>query len=99
MAKVSIVNGGFAPEAGSLDVHIELESGTITGGGSGDIEMEESHDGGLGSKIISEASPMIDREVKIELENEVGHMLSESDNGTQTSERFYILNRFVLIFK
>ena len=92
-AKVSIVNGGFAPESGSVDTHIELESGTITGGGSGDIEMEEAHDGGLGSKIISEDSPMIDNEIKIELENEVGHMISEEDGGTQTSERFYILNQ------
>ena len=92
-AKVSIVNGGFAPESGSVDVHIELESGTITGGGSGDIEMEESHDGGLGSKIISEASPMIDNEVKLELENEVGHLVSEEDDGDQTSERHYILNQ------
>ena len=57
-AKVAVVNGGFAPESGSVDVHIELESGTITGGGSGDIEMEEAHDGGLGSKIISEDSPI-----------------------------------------
>jgi len=36
---------------------------------------------------------MVDREVKIELENEVGHMLGEEDGGTQTSERFYILNQ------
>ena len=92
-AKVAVVNGGFAPESGSVDVHIELESGTITGGGSGDIEMEESHDGGLGSKIISEASPMIDNEVKLELENEVGHLVSEEDDGDQTSERHYILNQ------
>ena len=92
-AKVSVVNGGFAPEAGSVDVHIELESGTITGGGSGDIEMEDAHDGGLGSKIISEDSPMIDNEVKLELENEVGHLVSEEDGGNQTSERFYILNQ------
>ena len=63
-AKVSIVNGGFAPESGSVDSHIELETGTITGGGSGDIEMEDAHDGGLGSKILSEDSAMIDNEVK-----------------------------------
>ena len=92
-AKVSIVNGGFAPESGSVDSHIELETGTITGGGSGDIEMEDAHDGGLGSKIISEDSAMVDNEVKIELENEVGHFVSEEDGGTQTSERFYILNQ------
>ena len=29
--------------------------------------------------------------LKIELENEVGHILSEEDGGTQTSERFYIV--------
>ena len=52
--------------------------------------MEDAHDGGLGSKIISEDSAMIDNEVKIELENEVGHFVSEEDEGTQTSERFYI---------
>ena len=92
-AKVSIVNGGFAPESGSVDSHIELESGTITGGGSGDIEMEDAHDGGLGSKILSEDSAMIDNEVKLELENEVGHLVSEEDGGDQTSERFYILNQ------
>ena len=34
---------------------------------------------------------MVDREVKIELENEVGHMLSEEDGGTQTSERVIFL--------
>jgi len=92
-AKVSIVNGGFAPESGSVDSHIELETGTITGGGSGDIEMEDAHDGGLGSKILSEDSAMIDNEVKLELENEVGHLVSEEDGGNQTSERFYILNQ------
>ena len=92
-AKVSIVNGGFAPESGSVDSHIELETGTITGGGSGDIEMEDAHDGGLGSKILSEDSAMIDNEVKLELENEVGHLVSEEDGGDQTSERFYILNQ------
>ena len=51
-AKVSIVNGGFAPETGSVDIHVELETGTITGGGSGDLEFEDAHDGGLGSKIF-----------------------------------------------
>ena len=37
--------------------------------------MEEAHDGGLGSKILSEDSAMIDNEVKLELENEVGHLV------------------------
>ena len=37
-AKVAVVNGGFAPESGKYKYsHIELETGTITGGGSGDI--------------------------------------------------------------
>ena len=39
-AKVSIVSGAFAPEEGSLDVHVELETGTITGTGSGDLLLE-----------------------------------------------------------
>ena len=39
-AKVSIVNGGIAPETGSLDIHVELEIGTITGGGSGDLLLK-----------------------------------------------------------
>jgi len=30
---------------------------------------------------------------EFELENEVGHLLSQEDEGTQTSERFYILNQ------
>ena len=55
--------------------------------------MEDAHDGGLGSKILSEDSAMIDNEVKLELENEVGHLVSEEDGGNQTSERFYILNQ------
>ena len=29
-AKVSIVNGGFAPETGSVDAHVELETGSIS---------------------------------------------------------------------
>ena len=36
---------------------------------------------------------MFDTEIRIELENEVGHLLSQEDEGTQTSERFYILNQ------
>ena len=36
---------------------------------------------------------MNDTEIRIELENEVGHLLSQEDEGTQTSERFYILNQ------
>ena len=36
---------------------------------------------------------MNDTEIRIELENEVGHLLSQEDEGTQTSERFYIVNQ------
>ena len=36
---------------------------------------------------------MIDREVKIELENEVGHLVTEEDEGNQTAQRHYILNQ------
>ena len=91
-AKVSVVGGGFAPEEGSLDIHVELETGTITGTGSGDLLLETFADG-TEHKFLDSASQMVDREVKIELENEVGHMLGEEDGGTQTSERFYILNQ------
>ena len=91
-AKIAIVGGGFAPETGSVDVHVELESGTITGGGSGDLLLETFSDGTIG-KFLDSSSTMIDREVKIELENEVGHMLSEEHGGTQTAERYYIVNQ------
>ena len=39
-AKVAVVNGGIAPETGNLSTHVELETGTITGGGSGDLLFE-----------------------------------------------------------
>ena len=81
-AKVAIVSGGFAPETGSVDIHVELETGTITGGGSGDLLLETYGDGTEG-KFLDSTSHMVDREVKIELENEVGHMLSEEDGGTK----------------
>jgi hypothetical protein len=91
-AKIAIVGGGFAPETGSVDVHVELETGTITGGGSGDLLLETFGDG-TEHKFLDSSSTMVDREVKIELENEVGHMLSEEDGGTNTSERHYIVNQ------
>ena len=50
-AKVAVVNGGFAPEAGSIDSHIELETGTVTGGGSGDLLFEDAVDNGRGGKF------------------------------------------------
>ena len=120
-AKIAIVGGGFAPETGSVDVHVELESGTITGGGSGDLLLETFGDGTEG-KFLDSSSTMVDREVKIELEetynfafesgdgklqlenqhateylanedNDIGHILSEEDGGTNTSERYYIVNQ------
>ena len=91
-AKVSVVGGGFAPETGSIDIHVELESGTITGTGSGDLLLETFLDG-TEHKFLDSSSQMVDREVKIELENEVGHMLSEEDGGSQVSERDYIVNQ------
>ena len=91
-AKIAVVNGGFAPETGSVDIHVELEEGTITGGGSGDLLLEAYADG-TEHKFLDSASHHYDTEVKIELENEVGHMLAETDNGNQVSERDYIVNQ------
>ena len=90
-AKVAVVNGGIAPELGSLTIHVELELGTITGGGSGDLLLEDVN--GISEKFLDSTSITSDTEIKIELENEVGHLLSQEDDGTQTSERFYILNQ------
>jgi hypothetical protein len=75
-AKVSIVNGGFIPEAGSVDIHVELETGTITGGGSGDLLLETYGDGTEG-KFLDSSSLTSDTEIRVELENETGHMLTE----------------------
>ena len=91
-AKIAVVNGGFAPETGSVDIHVELEEGTITGGGSGDLLLEAYADG-TEHKFLDSASLHSDTEIKIELENEVGHMLAETDNGNQVSERDYIVNQ------
>ena len=91
-AKVAIVNGGIAPEAGNLSIHVELETGTITGGGSGDL-LFETIGSNTTSKFLDSSSLMNDTDIRIELENEVGHLLSQEDEGTQTSERFYIINQ------
>ena len=94
-AEVSVVNGGFAPETGSVDIHVELESGTITGSGSGDLLLEDFGDGTIG-KFLDSASQMVDREIKIELENEVGHILTEAstgEEGSQVSDKFFIVNQ------
>jgi len=90
-AKVSVVGGGFAPETGSVDIHVELESGTITGSGSGDLLLEDFADGTIG-KFLDSASQMVENEIKFELENEVGHLLSEEDDN-QVSDTFFILNQ------
>ena len=91
-AIVSVVGGGFSPETGSVDIHVELETGTITGTGSGDLLLETYADG-TESKFLDSASQMVDREVKIELENEVGHMLNETDGGSEASEIDYIVHQ------
>ena len=91
-AKVAVVNGGIAPETGNLSIHVELETGTITGGGSGDL-LFETVGSNTTDKFLDSSSLMFDTEIRIELENEVGHLLSQEDEGTQTSERFYILNQ------
>ena len=89
-AKVSIVNGGFIPESGTVDIHVELEEGTITGGGSGDLLLETYGDGTEG-KFLDSTSNHFDTEVRVELENETGHMLTEL--GGEDGARAYILDQ------
>jgi hypothetical protein len=89
-AKVSIVNGGFIPEAGSVDIHVELETGTITGGGSGDLLLETYGDGTEG-KFLDSSSLTSDTEIRVELENETGHMLTEL--GGEDNAIAYILDQ------
>ena len=91
-AKVAVVNGGFSPETGSVAIHVELESGTITGSGSGDILLEDAIDSGAGGKLLDSASQEVENEIKFELENEVGHLLAEDDDN-QVSDTFFILNQ------
>ena len=91
-AKVAVVNGGFAPETGSVAVHCELETETITGSGSGDILLEDAIDSGAGGKLLDSASQEVENEIRFELENEVGHLLSEEDD-SQVSDTFFILNQ------
>ena len=90
-AKVAVVNGGFAPETGSVPIHVELESGTITGSGSGDLLLEDFADGTIG-KFLDSASQEVENEIRFELENEVGHLLAEDDDN-QVSDTFFILNQ------
>jgi len=89
-AEVSIVGGGFAPEAGSLDIHVELESGTISGSGSGDLLLEDAVDNERGGKFLDSATPMVDLRVRTALENESGGILSEASSGSNT---IYIVNQ------
>ena len=55
-AKVVVVGGGIAFESGSVDIHIELESGTISGSGSGDLLLEDVVDNERGGKFLDSAS-------------------------------------------
>ena len=89
-AEVSIVNGGFAPESGSTDIHVELETGTISGTGSGDLLLEDAVDNERGGKFIDSASPIVDLRIRIALENESGGLLSEESVG---SNSIYIVNQ------
>ena len=98
-AVVSVVNGGIAPETGSLDIHVELEEGTITGGGSGDLELENIFNpegyvsGGdvESAKFLDSSSHETNTEIRVELENEVGEILLE-EHDSQTAETSFILN-------
>ena len=91
-AKVAVVGGGFAPEVGSLDIHVELESGTITGGGSGDLLFEDAVDNGLGGKFLDESTTMRDFQVRTSLENEVGSILQE-EYVDDSADRIYVVNQ------
>ena len=91
-AKVAVVGGGFAPETGSVDVHVELETGTITGGGSGDLLYEDAIDNDRGGKILNESSQMQGFQVRTSLENESGAILQESYID-DTANRIYVVNQ------
>ena len=91
-AKVSIVNGGIAPETGSLDIHVELELGTITGGGSGDLLLEDAVDNGNGGKFLDSSTTMQDFEVRTALENESGAILQE-EYIDDSADRIYVVNQ------
>ncbi len=87
-AKISVVGGGFAPEAGSLAVHTELETGTIDNGGTGDLLLEEAVDNGAGGKLLDETTVDQLLRSEIELEDGSGQILSEADTD---GDRSYIL--------
>ncbi len=90
-AEIAIVGGGIAPETGNVAIHVELETGTITGSGSGDLLLEDHGDGTIG-KFLDSASHETDTLIRFELENEVGHLLAEDDDN-QVSDTFFILNQ------
>ncbi len=91
-AEVSIVGGGIAPETGSVDIHVELETGTITGGGSGDLLLEGAVDNDGGGKFLDSSSTMVDLQVRTALENETGSVLQES-YVDGTADRIYVVNQ------
>ncbi len=91
-AVVAVVNGGIAPETGSLDIHVELETGTITGGGSGDLLLEDAVDNGRGGKFLDSSTQMQDFEVRTALENETGAILQE-EYLDGTADRIYVVNQ------
>ena len=75
---------------GSIDIHVELESGTISGSGSGDLLLEDAVDNERGGKFLDSATPMVDLRIRIALENESGGLLSEESVG---SNSIYIVNQ------
>jgi len=91
-AKVAVVGGGFAPETGSIDIHVELEAGTITGGGSGDLSLEDAVDNGRGGKFIDSSSLVNDFRIRVDLENEIGAILSE-EYIEESAGQIYIVNQ------
>ena len=89
-AKVAVVGGGIAPESGSVDIHVELESGTISGSGSGDLLLEDAVDNERGGKFLDSATPIDNLRIRVALENETGGILSEASSG---SNSIYIVNQ------
>ena len=81
------MGGGFAAESGSVDIHVELESGTISGSGSGDLLLEDI-DNGRGGKFDS--ATVDNLRIRTALENETGGILSEASSG---SNSIYIVNQ------
>ena len=82
-AKVAVVNGGFAPETGTVSINIELEDGTITGDGSGDLLLEDAIDSSAGGKFLDSASIETNTHSQIALETGTGSgvILSEANDG------------------